>query len=104
MPNLETSIVQTKTENGVTFDPNHSYFLHSSDASWMALVNTTFNGRGFQGWKRCVLIALSARNKLGFINGSCPPPVITSKDFQPWNKCSDMVTSWLLNSLSKDRE
>ncbi|XP_019258235.1 PREDICTED: uncharacterized protein LOC109236500 [Nicotiana attenuata] len=68
----------------------------------MALVNSTSNGRGFQGWKRSILIALSVKNKLGFISGSCPPLIITSKDFQPWSRCNDMVTSWLLNLLSKD--
>ncbi|XP_075091798.1 uncharacterized protein LOC142171966 [Nicotiana tabacum] len=100
--NTETSIIQTGSRSGVTFDPNHPYFLHSSDASGMTLVNTIFTGRGFQGWRRSVLIALLAKNKLGFINGTCPAPAATSKDFQPWSRCNDMVTSWLISSLSKD--
>ncbi|XP_070020529.1 uncharacterized protein LOC142180965 [Nicotiana tabacum] len=98
----DASVTHIVAGNAVIFDTNHLYFLHSSDAPSMALVNTAFNGRGFQEWKRSVLIALSAKNKLGFINGSCPPPIVTSKDFQPWSRCNDMVTSWLLNSLSKD--
>ncbi|XP_019240490.1 PREDICTED: uncharacterized protein LOC109220473 [Nicotiana attenuata] len=100
--NTETTITQTQSGNGVTFDPNHPYFLHSSDAPGMTSVNAIFTGRGFQGWRRSVLIALSAKNKLGFINGTCPAPAATSKDFQPWSRCNDMVNSWLLNSLSKD--
>uniref|UniRef100_A0A1S4A6F0 Uncharacterized protein n=1 Tax=Nicotiana tabacum TaxID=4097 RepID=A0A1S4A6F0_TOBAC len=68
----------------------------------MTLVNAIFTGRGFQGWRRSVPIALSTKNKLGFINGTCPAPVSTSKNFQPWSRCNDMVISWLLNSLSKD--
>lgn len=98
----ETSVVLVTGGNGVNFDPNHPYFLHSSDAPGMSLVNAVFDGRGFQGWRRSVPIALSAKNKLGFINGSCPVPAATSKDHQPWSRCNDMVTSWLLNSLSKD--
>ncbi|XP_075091859.1 uncharacterized protein LOC142172009 [Nicotiana tabacum] len=93
---------QTSTRNGVTLDDNHPYFLHSLYAPGMSLVNAVFDGRGYQGWKRSVLIALSAKSKLGFIDGTCPAPAIASKDYQPWSRCNDMVISWLLNSLSKD--
>ncbi|XP_019262541.1 PREDICTED: uncharacterized protein LOC109240365 [Nicotiana attenuata] len=95
---------QTSTGNGINVDLNHPFFLHSSDAPGMSLVNAVFDGKGFQGWKRSILIALSAKNKVGFINGTVAPPPITSKDYQSWSRCNDMVTSWLLNSLSKDIE
>ncbi|XP_059302215.1 uncharacterized protein LOC132054181 [Lycium ferocissimum] len=86
----------------IVMNLNHPYHLHSSDAPGMALVNNPFDGRGYQGWKRSVLIALSAKNKLGFITGAHPAPDSTSSDLQPWSRCNDMVTSWLLNSLSKE--
>ncbi|XP_019250937.1 PREDICTED: uncharacterized protein LOC109229840 [Nicotiana attenuata] len=98
----ETTVAQPSSANAVNFDPNHPYFLHSSDAPGMSLMNAVFDGRGFQGWRRSVLIAILAKNKLGFINGTCPAPAITSNEYQPWTRCNDMVTSWLLNSLSKD--
>ncbi|XP_019227222.1 PREDICTED: uncharacterized protein LOC109208553 [Nicotiana attenuata] len=72
--NTEPTVNQTATAVVSIIDSNHDYFLHSSDAPGISLVNTVFDGRGFQG----------------------------SKDFQQWNRCNDMVTSWLLNSLSKD--
>nr|XP_009771468.1 PREDICTED: uncharacterized protein LOC104221994 [Nicotiana sylvestris] len=98
----DTIVAQSSSANAVNFDPNNPYFLHSSDEPGMSLVNALFDGRGFQGWRRSVLIALSAKNKLGFINGTCPAPAITSNEYQPWTRCNDMVSSWLLNSLSKD--
>ncbi|XP_060195110.1 uncharacterized protein LOC132624330 [Lycium barbarum] len=88
--------------NGTSFDSNSPLFLHASDAPGMTLVINSFDGRGYQGWRRSVLIALSAKNKLGFINGKCVEPEATAKDFPQWSRCNDMVTSWLLNSLSKD--
>ncbi|XP_075108709.1 uncharacterized protein LOC142180392 [Nicotiana tabacum] len=100
--NTEATITQATTGAVSTIDSNHAYFLHSSDAPGMSLVNSAFDGRGFQGWRKSVLIALSAKNKIGFINGACPAPAADSKDFQPWSRCNDMVTSWLLNTLSKD--
>lgn len=98
----ETFVAQTSTGNGVNLDLNHPYFLHSYDVPGMRLVNIIYDRRGFQGWKRFILIALSAKNKVGFINGTFASPPITFKDYQPWSRCNDMVTSWLLNSLSKD--
>ncbi|XP_075087487.1 uncharacterized protein LOC142169518 [Nicotiana tabacum] len=92
----------SSTGNGPNFDSNHPYFLHSSYAPDMSLVNAVFDGKGYQGGKRSILITLSAKNKLGFIKGNCPAPAPTSKDFQPWSRYNDMVTSWLSNSLSKD--
>ncbi|KAH0771101.1 hypothetical protein KY290_015082 [Solanum tuberosum] len=57
-------------------DSNHPYFLTHSDAP--------------------------AKNKLGFITGAQSAPAAGSPDLQPWSRCNDMVTSWLLNSLSRE--
>ncbi|XP_070009657.1 uncharacterized protein [Nicotiana sylvestris] len=77
---------QTSTGNGINRDLNHPFFLYSSDAPGMNLVNAVCDGKGFQGWKRSILIALSAKNKAGFINGTIAPPPITFKDYQPWSR------------------
>ncbi|KAH0712843.1 hypothetical protein KY289_008802 [Solanum tuberosum] len=52
--------------------------------------------------KRGVLISLSAKNKLDFINGKVEIPSENSPLFGQWKRCNDMVIAWLLNSLSKD--
>ncbi|XP_023745645.2 uncharacterized protein LOC111893794 [Lactuca sativa] len=49
-------------------------FIGSTDHPNFLLINTPFDGNGFNSWKRSVIISLSAKNKLG----------------------------WLLNSLSKN--
>ncbi|KAH0635828.1 hypothetical protein KY289_035743 [Solanum tuberosum] len=83
-------------------DQSSPYFLHPFDSLGMYLVNSTFEGKGYGGWRRSMLIALSAKNKLSFTNGSCKSPAASSPDLQSWNRCNDMVTNWLLNSLSRD--
>ncbi|XP_049390256.1 uncharacterized protein LOC125854717 [Solanum stenotomum] len=90
------------TGNANQIDSSHPFYLHSSDSPGMSLVNFIFDGRGFQGWRRTILIALSAKNKLGFIDGTCKIPDRSSSDYHLWSRCNDMITSWLLNSLSKD--
>ncbi|XP_019260560.1 PREDICTED: uncharacterized protein LOC109238538 [Nicotiana attenuata] len=102
MTGTDTIAASGSSNNGPNHDTNHPYFLHSSDAPGMTIVNSPFDGRGFPEWRRSVLIALSTKNKLGFIDGSCAAPSLTSKEYALWSRCNDMVTSWLLNSLSKD--
>lgn len=98
-----TIVTQTETQsgNGNQIDASHPLYFHSSDSPGMSLVNFTFDGRGFQGWRRTIIIALSAKNKLGFIDGTCKISEPNSSQYQAWSRCNDMVTSWLLNSLSK---
>nr|XP_016455842.1 PREDICTED: uncharacterized protein LOC107779857 [Nicotiana tabacum] len=83
-------------------DSTHLYYLHPSDSPGMVLVNSVFDGKGYGGWSRAIVIALSAKNKLGFIDGTYSEPDASSTDFKQWNRCNDMVISWILNYLSKD--
>ncbi|XP_060210784.1 uncharacterized protein LOC132637759 [Lycium barbarum] len=90
------------TESEITMTSNHPYHLHPSDSPGMNLINVVFDGKGFPGWRRSALIALSAKKKLGFINGTCKELDLESTEYPKWYCCNNMVTAWLLNSLSKD--
>ncbi|XP_070010707.1 uncharacterized protein [Nicotiana sylvestris] len=68
----------------------------------MNLVSTDFDRRSYGGWRRVVVIALSANNKLGFIDGTLTIPQVDSGLQKTWARCNDMVLSWILNSLSKE--
>ncbi|KAL2903245.1 Retrovirus-related Pol polyprotein from transposon RE1 [Bienertia sinuspersici] len=46
-------------------------------------------------------MALIARNKLQFVDGTLPNPGIESPDYQKWLRNDYMVMSWLLNSIDK---
>ncbi|XP_075088407.1 uncharacterized protein LOC142170406 [Nicotiana tabacum] len=59
-------------------DSTHPYYLHPSDYPGMNLVSSAFDGRSYGGWRRAVVIALSAKNKLGFIDGSLVVPAADS--------------------------
>ncbi|KAH0730631.1 hypothetical protein KY285_001539 [Solanum tuberosum] len=61
-----------------------------------------FYGKSYSGWRRSILIALSAKNKVGFIDGTHKEPTSISPYFKLWNRCNDMVLSWLIRSLSKE--
>ncbi|GJZ29196.1 putative RNA-directed DNA polymerase, eukaryota, reverse transcriptase zinc-binding domain protein [Tanacetum coccineum] len=62
----------------------------------MVLTNTPFNGSNFHGWSRNVKMALGAKLKLGFIDGSCLKPDVGDAELQ---RCDYMVTCLILNSM-----
>nr|XP_009608393.1 uncharacterized protein LOC104102399 [Nicotiana tomentosiformis] len=100
-PTTNVSAPGVTTVSGV-IDSTHPYYLHPSDSPGMNLVSSYFDGKGYGGWRRAVIIALSAKNKLGFIDGSLISPKTDSAIQQAWERCNNIVLSWLLNSLSKE--
>lgn len=46
-------------------------------------------------------IALDAKNKFAFIDGSLARPSDSHASFRIWSRCNSMVKSWILNSVSK---
>ncbi|PWA55504.1 hypothetical protein CTI12_AA425470 [Artemisia annua] len=77
-------------------DPLH---LASSDHPGMMLTNTPFNGGNFLGWSRTIKMALGAKLKLWFIDGSSPKPPLIDPTYHRWIRCDYMVTCWILNSM-----
>nr|XP_016453806.1 PREDICTED: uncharacterized protein LOC107778117 [Nicotiana tabacum] len=47
-----------------------------------------------------MIVSLSARNKIGFIDGTVLQPPENSPQFTQWDRCNNMVISWLTNSLT----
>nr|DAD38601.1 TPA_asm: hypothetical protein HUJ06_012923 [Nelumbo nucifera] len=47
-------------------------------------------------------LSLSAKNKLGFIDGSVKAPPITDSRYPLWQCCNDLVISWILHSIQPD--
>lgn len=53
----------------------------------------------YNDWKRSVMIGLSAKNKLGFVDGSIPKPANTSPMYQAWDRINITIISWLMKVL-----
>ncbi|XP_019261720.1 PREDICTED: uncharacterized protein LOC109239589 [Nicotiana attenuata] len=74
----------TGSTSSSAYTPNTKspLFLLSSDVPGVSLVPVPFSGSGFGGWKRSMIVSLSARNKRAFIDGSCPKPAATFPDYK----------------------
>lgn len=78
------------------------YQIHSSEAPGFSLVSVPLKGPNYISWSRAVQIALRAKKKLGFVNGTIKAPEPDSDDYEKWATADSMVVSWLLNAMSKD--
>ncbi|CAM8993843.1 unnamed protein product [Rhodiola kirilowii] len=77
------------------------YFVHSNELTGSSIVSKVLVGQeNYATWKRSMEIALSGRYKLGFVEGKYPKPsdvVMAAR----WQRCNDVVMSWLINSVSE---
>ena len=73
------------------------YFLHPFDSS-QKIVNIVFSERGFSNWKRVITIALSRRNKLGFVDGTLSRPS-SNLAARTWDRVDKVVIGWIIGVL-----
>jgi hypothetical protein len=91
------------SSSSFTVDDSSPYHLHHGDSPGTVLVSQLLDGDNYHTWSRSMVMALTAKNKLGFLNGSLSKPSDESgTECHAWIRCNTMVTSWILNSVSKD--
>ncbi|XP_021769884.1 uncharacterized protein LOC110734146 [Chenopodium quinoa] len=74
-------------------NPTSPFYLHPSNNPGQKLVNFKFNGNSYADWKCSMLISLSAKNKLGFVDGSLIKPAVTSDTCLSWESTAREI--WL---------
>ena len=70
-------------------ETSNQYFLHHSNSPNLMLVSQPLTGDNYTSCSRAMLIALSVKNKIPFIDGSLPRPGGTD---------SDLLNSWMRNN------
>ncbi|KAL0315424.1 UNVERIFIED_CONTAM: hypothetical protein Sradi_5420600 [Sesamum radiatum] len=76
--------------------------LHGSDHPGMILVSTLLTKSNYLTWSYAVKRALRAKMKLGFIDGTTMKQHSTDLFFEQWICVDSMVTTWILNRISKE--
>ena len=91
--------------NAVNDDPIPSspYYLHPSDNSSLILVLKPLTGDNFHSWFRSMDMALTIKNKLGFVDGSIRELEVSPRSslHAHWKRCNTVVITWILNCVSK---
>nr|GMD57119.1 uncharacterized protein LOC109161680 [Ipomoea batatas] len=93
------------SSNGeVTFDPqkqSNPYFLHINENPALELVSFPLDGSNYHPWARAMTMALSCKNKIAFVNGAITKPSEDDMErFLAWERCNNMVMSWIVRTLS----
>ncbi|WRX29372.1 Reverse transcriptase [Theobroma cacao] len=91
---------QTSSELLPVGDPQFPYYLHHTDHPGSVVINPKLTTTNYVAWNRSFLLALSIRNKLGFINGSIPKPQVTDDLYSSWIRCNNLIVAWILDSIS----
>lgn len=84
-----------------TQNPSSHYYLHPSDHASAKAVSIPFDGIGYVDWKRSMIIGLTAKNKMCFVDGSLEKPSTISNEAKVWERCNNMIIGWIIASLER---
>ncbi|XP_038686023.1 uncharacterized protein LOC120002326 [Tripterygium wilfordii] len=91
----------TKMQNHWHDDPSDPLYLHHSDQPGLILVTQSLNQENYPLWSHAMLMALIAKNKDGFIDGTVTKPVTGSTaEVKQWTRCDLLVKGWILNTVT----
>lgn len=63
------------------------------DNTGMQIISVILSDENYYTWSRAVEMALSVKNKEGFIDGSIPEPPANSHLHAAWRRCNHIVSS-----------
>ncbi|XP_038719963.1 uncharacterized protein LOC120012595 [Tripterygium wilfordii] len=82
-------------------DPNNPLYLHHSDQPGLVLVTQLLTQNNYPIWSHAMLMALTTKNKDGFVNGVITKPLSgTAEAVRQWTRCNLLVKGWILNTIS----
>ncbi|KAL5575803.1 hypothetical protein UlMin_017502 [Ulmus minor] len=103
--NGERGASNSSSQNGESStieDSSSPYFLHNRDHLGVNLVTTLLNGANYHTWCRAMVMALIAKNKIGFIDGTIHKPTSTDLLFNAWSRCNSMISAWIINAVTRE--
>ncbi|XP_019438846.1 PREDICTED: uncharacterized protein LOC109344537 [Lupinus angustifolius] len=82
-------------------DFQNPFYLHPGESPGAILATPPLDGSNYQSWSRTMRRALSSKNKFKFVNGSITTPEPSSPEYDVWERCNNMVVSWITRSLTQ---
>ncbi|XP_062090775.1 uncharacterized protein LOC133797007 [Humulus lupulus] len=84
-------------------DPRSPYYISNGDQSVVSLVPKILTGcENYSSWRRSMVVALAARNKIKFVDGRLPAPEGDDEAYDVWFRCNILVISWILHAISSE--
>ncbi|KHN42498.1 hypothetical protein glysoja_031434, partial [Glycine soja] len=73
------------------------FYLHPGESPTTTLVSPLLDSSNYNSWSRSMITALSAKNKVKFIDGSIKRYALDHVLHTSWKRCNNMVVSWLVH-------
>ncbi|XP_074282429.1 uncharacterized protein LOC141606945 [Silene latifolia] len=87
---IPTSSAATNTTN---------YSLIQVENPGQSISQVPFNGANYDDWSRAFLLAIMAKGKEGYIDGTITKPAETDASYKQWRATNALVTAWIFNSM-----
>ena len=101
-PHLTSTTTTVLPQDDIN-SPHHPLYFHLNYHPGMLLIAKKLTGSENYGtWKRSILIALSAKNKLKLLSGENEEPNADSPLKIYLERANDMLISWILNTVSEE--
>ncbi|XP_019420743.1 PREDICTED: uncharacterized protein LOC109330930 [Lupinus angustifolius] len=81
-------------------NPSSQFYLHPGKNPEFILVSPPLDGTNYNSWSRAMRRGLGSKNKYKFVNGTIRMPNTTDPTFEAWERCNNMIVSWINRSLS----
>ncbi|KAG7593962.1 GAG-pre-integrase domain [Arabidopsis thaliana x Arabidopsis arenosa] len=85
-----------ETKEAITSSP---YYLSNNDQPHHVITPFSLDGDNYEKWAKIAKNNLSAKSKLGFVDGTLLKPAEDSSDYARWIKTNSMLCGWLYASL-----
>lgn len=95
------AISQSSKQNPMAEYYSNPLYLHSSDTPSVVLVSSVLTGPNYNAWSRSMKMVLRVWNKWGIVSGGVPTPLINHPNYETWDRCDVMVSSWILRTVSE---
>ncbi|XP_070025670.1 uncharacterized protein [Nicotiana sylvestris] len=82
-------------------NPRNPLFLQPSDNPSNVIISIQLKGtENYSVWSKAMVIALRAKRKLGFIDGSCTKSQFAEDLGEDWERVNATVLTWIMNTVS----
>ncbi|RVX06746.1 hypothetical protein CK203_015135 [Vitis vinifera] len=79
-------------------DSSSPFYLHNGDHPGLILVSHHLSGSNYNNWSRVMMMGLTTKNKVGFINGCISRPTSDDLLFNAWNRYNNMQGALDINA------
>ncbi|XP_073224840.1 uncharacterized protein [Cicer arietinum] len=81
-------------------NPRSPYYLYPEKYPDTVLVAPSLNNTNYYNMSKSMKRALSSKSEVTFVNGSLASPLPSDPNFELWEKCNNMILSWITRTLS----